>query len=210
MSEKYTLHYFKVNYRGAIARAILSYAKADWTDHTFTREEWPEIKKSGLCEFEQVPVLEYKGKAYAQSVAIYFFLARKFHLMGKDDEEQYEIDSLMCCIEDIFSAVFKYLHIPKEEKDKCEEGRKVALDRYKFFIKKIEERYIKHGKGKYFLGDRITLCDILIGAQFPSFCDIFNEEVVPQVSPLLAELINRLKNGELKDFFEKHFYKTQH
>lgn len=38
----------------------------------------------------------------------------------------------------------------------------------------------------------------------------FNEEVVPQVSPLLAELINRLKNGELKDFFEKHFYKTQH
>ena len=209
MSEKFTLHYFKVNGRGAVARAILCYAKADWTDHAFTREEWPAIKKSGLCEFEQAPVLEYKGKSYAQSMAIDFFLARKFNLMGKDDEEQYEIDSLMCCMEDIFSAMFKFGHLPENEKDKYEELRKQALERYKFFLKKIEERYIKHGKGKYFLGDRMTLCDILIGAQLPSFCDRFGEQVVPQVSQPLTELITRLQNGELKEFFEKHFYKTQ-
>ena len=86
---------------------------------------------------------------------------------------------------------------------------KVALERYKFFIKKIEERYIKHGKGKYFLGDRITLCDILVGAQLPSFYDRFGEQVVPQVAPVLAELIKRLANEELKEFHEKYFYKTQ-
>ena len=209
MSEKYILHYFKVNGRGAVARAILSLAKADWTDHAFTREEWPSIKKSGLCEFEQAPVLEYKGKTYAQSMAIAFFLARKFNLMGKDDEEQYEIESLMCCMEDIFNAMFKFTHLPENEKDKYYELRKVALERYKFFIKKIEERYIKHGKGKYFLGDRITLCDILVGAQLPSFCDRFGEQVVPQVAPDLAELIKRLANEELKEFHEKYFYKTQ-
>ena len=209
MSDKYILHYFKVNGRGVVARAILSCAKADWTDHAFTREEWPSIKKSGLCEFEQAPVLEYKGKTYAQSMAIAFFLARKFNLMGKDDEEQYEIESLMCCMEDIFNAIFKFTHLPENEKDKYDELRKVALERYKFFIKKIEERYIKHGKGKYFLGDRITLCDILVGAQLPSFCDRFGEQVVPQVAPVLAELIKRLANEELKEFHEKYFYKTQ-
>jgi len=210
MSDKYIFHYFKVNGRGAVARAILSSMKADWTDHAFAREEWQTIKKSGLCEFEQAPVLEYKGKTYAQSMAIDFFLARKFGLMGKDDEENYQIESLMCCMEDIFAAMFKISHLPENEKDKYDELRKVALERYKFFIKKIEERYIKHGKGKYFLGDRFTLCDILVGAQLPAFCDRFNEKVVPQVAPALEELITRLKNEELKEFHEKYFYKTQH
>ena len=210
MSDKYILHYFKVNGRGAVARAILSSMKADWTDHAFAREEWQTIKKSGLCEFEQAPVLEYKGKTYAQSMAIDFFLARKFGLMGKDDEENYQIESLMCCMEDIFAAMFKFSHLPENEKDKYDELRKVALERYKFFIKKIEERYIKHGKGKYFLGDRFILCDILVGAQLPAFCDRFNEKVVPQVAPALEELITRLKNEELKEFHEKYFYKTQH
>ena len=210
MSDKYIFHYFKVNGRGAVARAILSSMKADWTDHAFAREEWPSIKKSGLCEFEQAPVLEYKGKTYAQSMAIALYLARKFNLMGKDDEENYEIESLMCCMEDIFSAISKFAYLPENEKDKYDELRKVAIERYKFFIKKIEERYIKHGKGKYFLGDRFTLCDILVGAQLPAFCDRFNEQVVPQVSPTLSELIKRLMNEELKEFHEKYFYKTQH
>ena len=49
MSEKYILHYFKLNGRGAVARAILSFAKIDWTDHAFAREEWPSTKKIGLC-----------------------------------------------------------------------------------------------------------------------------------------------------------------
>ena len=210
MSDKYILHYFKVNGRGAVARAILSSMKADWTDHAFAREEWPTIKKSGLCEFEQAPVLEYKGKSYAQSMAIDFYLARKFGLMGKDDEENYQIESLMFCMEDINAAMAKFTHLPESEKDKYDELRKVALERYKFFIKKIEERYIKFGKGKYFLGDRFTLCDILVGAQLPAFCDRFNEKVVPQVAPALEELITRLKNEELKEFHEKYFYKTQH
>ena len=109
----------------------------------------------------------------------------------------------------LFSSMFKFTHLPENEKDKYDELRKAALERYKFFIKKIEERYIKHGKGKYFLGDRFTLCDILVGAQLPAFCDRFNEQVVPQVSPALAELIKRLMNEELKEFHEKYFYKTQ-
>ena len=210
MWDKYIFHYFKVNGRGAIAGAILSSMKADWENHAFVREEWPAIKKSGLCEFEQAPILEYKSKTYAQSMAINFYLARKFNLMGKDDEENYEIESLMCCMEDIFNAMFKFTHLAENEKDKFDVLRKVAIERFKFFIKKIEERYIKNGKGKYFLGDRFTLCDILVGAQLPSFCDRFGEEIVAQVATTLTELIKRLMGEELKEFHEKYFYKTQH
>lgn len=207
MSDKYTLTYFAGNGRAVIARAILSYAKANWENHAMKPEEWPAIKKSGLCEFEQVPVLEYNGKKYCQSLAIDFFLARKFNLMGKDDEENYQIESLMCCFEDIAVPIWKWAFNP--DKSLSDKLKQEALDKYKFFLKKIEARYIANGKGKYFLGDRFTLCDIFIGAALPSFCDSFGECVVPQVTPTLGELCHRIMDGELKEFHEKFFVKSK-
>ena len=47
---KYTLHYFPLNGRAIIARAILTYAKADWKNETIKMEDWPKSKKSGLWE----------------------------------------------------------------------------------------------------------------------------------------------------------------
>ena len=58
----YTLHYFGANGRATIPRAILTYAKAKWTDDRVKQEDWPKVKKSGLCEFEQMPILEIDGK----------------------------------------------------------------------------------------------------------------------------------------------------
>ena len=49
---KYILHYFHTNSRAQIARAILSFVKADWTNDMIKPEDWPAIKKGGLCEFE--------------------------------------------------------------------------------------------------------------------------------------------------------------
>ena len=40
---KYTLHYFAVNSRAVITRAILSCAKVDWTIDLIKREDWPKI-----------------------------------------------------------------------------------------------------------------------------------------------------------------------
>ena len=52
---KYILHYFYTNSRGMISRAILSHVKADWTnDMVKNPADWPKIKKSDLCEFEQL------------------------------------------------------------------------------------------------------------------------------------------------------------
>ena len=110
--------------------------KADWIDHSITIEEWFTIKKSGLFEFEQAPALEYKGKTYVQSMAIALYLGRKFNLMGKDDEENYEIESLLCCMEDIYNPIYRFTHLQKDEKDKYDELRKAALEKYKFFLKK--------------------------------------------------------------------------
>lgn len=207
MSDKYVLHYFGGNGRAVLARAILSYAKADWTNDLIDKAKWPEMKKSGLCEFEQVPVLEVNDKKLCQSMAINYYLARKFDLMGRTDDENYQIDSLLGCFEDISGEFKKFMFI--EDEAKKNEMKEKSKERYKFFIKKIEERYVKLGKGKYFLGDKFTLADIFLGAALPSFCDRFGEKVVPQVSPLLEELIARIKGNELKEFHEKYFIATK-
>ena len=94
---KYILHYFHTNSRAQIARAILSFVKADWTNDMIKLENWPATKKGGLCEFEQAPVLEVDGKKYCQSHAIDLYLAETFNLMGKDIEENYQIKPFICC-----------------------------------------------------------------------------------------------------------------
>ena len=130
---KYTLHYFAGNGRAVIPRAILCYAKADWTNHAFGHDEWVKIKKSGLCEFEQVPVLEVDGKKYSQSHAITLYLGETFNLLGKDKEENYQINSLLLAVDDINMDIWKAMFNPDEAKKA--ELMKAALEKSNFSAK---------------------------------------------------------------------------
>ena len=202
---KYILHYFAGNGRAIIPRAILCYAKADWTNDAITHDKWPAIKKSGLCEFEQVPILEVDGRKYSQSHAITLYLAETFNLMGKDIEENYQIRSLLFAIDDYNMDIWKAMF--SQDEAKKPELIKAATEKFKFFIGKFEERYVNHGKGKYFLGDKFTLADIIVTCSICSCCDSLKLEGVKDVCPNLAELIKRVSENELKEFFEKFYVK---
>ena len=204
---KYILHYFPVNGRAVVPRAILSYCKADWTDDRIAMQDWPKIKKSGLCEFEQLPILEVEGKKYSQSNAINIYLAETFNLMGKNAEENYQITNLLMTFDDFMGPIFGYMFCKDESKK--EEMHKNALEKAKFFIGQIEKRYITLGKGKYFLGDKFTLADIYIATAFPAAFDALKMKECPckEVAPNLAELIKRIKENELKEFYEKYYVK---
>ena len=204
---KYILHYFGVNGRAIVPRAILSYAKADWTNDAIKKEDWPKIKKSGLCEFEQVPILEVDGKKYSQSNAINLYLAETFNLMGKNAEENYQITSLLMTFDDFMPPFFAWMFCQDETKKP--ELLNKALEKARFFLGKIEERYVALGKGKYFLGDKFTLADIYIATAFPAVFDGLQLKECPckEVAPNLAELIKRTKENELKEFYEKYYVK---
>lgn len=47
-----------------------------------------------------MPILEYNGKVYHQSMAICRYLAKKVKLIGKDDEEDLEIDAAVDTVDD--------------------------------------------------------------------------------------------------------------
>ena len=208
MSSKYTLYYFPVNARAIIARAILTYVKADWEDKRITHEEWPKMKETDLFEFHQMPILEHNGKKMSQSLAIDLYLLRQFNLYGKNIEEEYEIDSLLCTFDDLLPLLGKYCFRCKDEKEK-EEAKKVLIEKVQFYVKKIEERYIKLGKGKYYLGDHFSGADIYVASVFPIFCNCLKMMVVKEAGALsLYDLIVRIKENELKEFHEKIFNKN--
>ena len=204
---KFILHYFPGNGRAVVPRAILSYSKADWTDDRITMADWPKIKKSELCEFEQVPILEVEGRKYSQSCAIDLYLAETFNLMGKNLEENYQITNLLMTFDDFMVPIFGYMFC--KDQSKLEEMQKVALEKVKFFLGQIEKRYLALGKGKYFLGDKFTLADIYLATAFPAAFDALKLKECPckEVAPNLGELITRIKENELKEFYEKYYVK---
>jgi glutathione S-transferase len=125
--------------------------------------------------------------------------------MGKDIEENYQIRSLLFAIDDYNMEIWKALFSKDEAKKP--ELLKAALDKFKFFIGKFEERYVNHGKGKYFLGDKFTLADIIVTCSICSSSDSLKFEGVKEVCPNLSELIKRVSENELKEFFEKFYVK---
>ena len=202
MSDKYILHYFGINGRAINIRAILSAAKANWEDKVISMEEWPKLKVSGFYEFGNVPVLEYKGKKYCQRIAIELFLLKQFNLYGKNNDEQYQIDSLFCSFEDLVPSVSGIMFC--QDPKKKEELVKNFEEKYKFYLNKYEGRYLALGKGKYFLGDQFSGADIFVAASLPGICKFFKKDLIKEYAPNLSQLVDRLKNNELKEFHEKY------
>ena len=202
---KYILHYFEINGRAVVPRAILSYAKADWTDDRVKMGDWPKLKKSGLCEFEQLPVLEVDGKKYCESNAINLYLAETFKLMGKNTEENYQIYNLLMTFDDFMGPIFGYMFCADESKKP--ELKKQALEKFKFFLEKLDKRYVSLGKGKYYLGDHFTLADIYVASALPAACAVFGDCPAKTSAPNLHALIERLNGNELKEFHGKYFVK---
>ena len=202
MSDKYILHYFNALARSINIKAILMSAKADWEDKPIAQNEWPKIKKSGLCEFEQVPILEHKGKKLSQRIAIELYLLRQFKLYGKNIDEEYQIDSLLCSFDDLIPSATGIMFC--QDQKKKEELLKQFEEKFKFYLSKFEERYVKLGKGKYFLGDHFSGADIYVASALPGFCKLIGKNIINDNAPNLHQLIERLKNAELKSFYDKY------
>ena len=205
--EKYILHYFNVNARGSMARGILSYAKANWEDHKIDYEkEWGEKYKNdkNFCEYGQLPVLEYKGKFYAQSMAIELFLGKKFKLLGDNDDEEYEINNLLCSFEDFYGLIHDMTDATKEK----------TYAKTRKYFKIYEEKYLKNlktNKGKYYFAkDKFTLADIYFGCLIKSILRTLDEINIEKEFPELAKLMKSYENGPLKEYYEKYFIDSKY
>ena len=127
--------------------------------------------------------------------------------MGKDPEENYQIRNILFAFEDYLPPIQQANFNPYESKK--DELKKAAEEKLKFFFGKFEKKYVDLGKGKYFLGDKFTLADIILATALPAAVDALGVKDFPckELAPNLSELIKRVQENELKEFCEKFYIK---
>ena len=201
--DKYILYYFNVNARGCMARALLSYVKANWENKVLEYNDFLKNykQKKEFCEYGQLPILEYKGKYYSQSMAIILFLAKKYNLMGDNEDEEFEINNLLCSFEDIFPLIH----------DQSQDKKDAKYEKVRKYFKIYEDKYLNHvkennGKKYYFANDKFTLADIYFGALIYSMLNSLKEIDMEKEFPELKKLLDFYKSDNaLKEFYEKYY-----
>ena len=158
-------------------------------------------KKKEFCEYGQLPILEYKGKYYSQSMAIILFLAKKYNLMGDNEDEEFEINNLLCSFEDIFPLIH----------DQNQDKKDAKYEKVRKYFKIYEDKYLNHvkensGKKYYFANDKFTLADIYFGALIYSMLNSLKEIDMEKEFPALKKLLDFYKSDNaLKEFYEKYY-----
>ncbi|GFS07229.1 glutathione S-transferase [Elysia marginata] len=107
-----------------------------------------------------MPILEVDGQMMAQTTAICNYLAREFGLYGKTSMESFQIDQVVCLVNDFIAATVKIMH-EKDEAKKAEltkTYKEQECPKYLGFL----ENLLKKNETGYFVGSEATLADIFV------------------------------------------------
>eukprot|EP01121_Diplochlamys_sp_Union-15-3_P018117 TRINITY_DN6534_c0_g1_i1.p1 TRINITY_DN6534_c0_g1~~TRINITY_DN6534_c0_g1_i1.p1 ORF type:complete len:228 (+),score=40.13 TRINITY_DN6534_c0_g1_i1:37-684(+) len=92
---KAVLTYFNGRGLAEPTRLLLYYLGIDYEDKLFkTREDFLELRQSGVLLFGQVPLLQINGLNLVQSKAIIRYLAREYKLDGENSAEIVKCDMI--------------------------------------------------------------------------------------------------------------------
>uniref|UniRef100_A0A2C9KTV2 Glutathione transferase n=1 Tax=Biomphalaria glabrata TaxID=6526 RepID=A0A2C9KTV2_BIOGL len=177
---KLRLLYFDGRGRAEVARIILAAAGKEYEDVRFSFEEWPKYKPE--TPYGQAPALSVDGVVYAQSIAINEFLAREFGFHGKDNLETFKIEEIIHLWDDFVTPTVDVLFHTDDEKAKEAGIKKIKEESVPRILNFLEGILAKNGTG-YFVGDRLTLIDIIVfegvnGGITSQFLDVSNYPLI--------------------------------
>ncbi|XP_059155473.1 S-crystallin SL11-like [Physella acuta] len=155
---KIRLLYFDGKGRAELARLLLAAGGKKYEDVRFSMEDWPKFKPS--TPYGQAPALEVDGVMFAESIAISSFLAREFNFYGKNNLENFKIDELVQLYNDYFTKAIDLMFHTNDTAKKNEGIKKFKEEDAPRYLGFLEANLKKNGTG-YFVGDSITLADIL-------------------------------------------------
>ncbi|UJR38738.1 hypothetical protein I4U23_031403 [Adineta vaga] len=155
----YKLYYFNLRGAAEVSRLIFAAAEQKYEDIRYERDQWPAHKSE--MPLGQMPVLEVDGVQLPQSAAIARFLAKRFHLAGKDDFEQAKVDAVVDTIYDILKA-FSPIVQEQDESKKQELTKKFFAEQLPKHLQNLEILGKLYGKGgAYFVDNQLTWADLL-------------------------------------------------
>ena len=154
----YKLHYFNFRGRGEVARLVFAAAGQKFDDVRFERQQWPTLKSQ--MPLGQVPVLEVDGVKIPQSVSIARFLAKQFHLAGKDNLEQAKVDAVADTISDVIIAFgpSQREQDPTKKQELREKFRTEELPKQLHNLQVLGQLY--GNGGPFFVGNNLTWADL--------------------------------------------------
>jgi len=155
----YKLTYFNGRGRAEVSRLIFAAAGQEFEDNRVERSDWPSLKAQ--TPLGQMPVLEYDGVKLPQSMAVARFLAKQFHLAGKDNLEQAKVDAVVDTISDLF-AKFVTARTEKDETKKQELTKSLVTEEFPKHFQNLEVLGKLYGDGgAFFVGKKLTWADLL-------------------------------------------------
>ncbi len=207
-----TLHYFPLNGRALLPRMILYHSKVNFENKQIPFDKWPQIQQT--MELKFVPQLEINGVVYSQQHTICLVLAKKIGgLLGTTNEDEFQINWLFNCTNDINTYISKLAKPGEEDKDPLVAKRNLddAVDCVSLFLSVIQNKYVANKEGKFFLGDQLSLADFwlvsIVGFFILNFLGKQLGDVAKKSGPKVVGLVNRLyKEEPFKSFFESELY----
>ena len=204
------LTYFHLNARASVIRMLLFNAGVKFEDIRVTFEEFAKTYQTKELHF--LPELEIDGKTFSQHQAIAFYLAKKIggSLGTFNLEEEFETLYVLNADADLSPGLYKVALASEEDKNsgKVLEYIKNSIDDHRVFISAYQNRK----KGKFYLGDTLTLADLFLWQHLGVYLNIIKPvgDVLRKEFPTFFEYIDGLwKEEVIAKFVEsEHFLKN--
>jgi len=156
----YKLTYFNGRGRAEVTRLIFVVTGQNFEDVRIEQDDWPSHKSE--MPLGQVPVLEVDGVKLPQSLSIARFVAKQFHLAGKDNLEQAKVDVVIDTIADA-NAEFAPIRWGEDETKKEEAIKKFFAEDLQKHLKNLEVLAKEYSNGgPFFVGNKLTWADLLV------------------------------------------------
>nr|AYN44543.1 glutathione S-transferase S4 [Brachionus koreanus] len=170
---QYKLYYFEFKFRAETIRFIFEAAGKPYEDIRFAQSKWPEYKNES--PFGTAPYLEISNGSQTlklgESIAIARYVARKFKLAGKSDEESAIVDMYADLITDLMNQMVR-IFVEKDEDKKKQEQDKLQNELVPKCFQLFEDR-IAQSKSGYFVPSGLTWVDLYLF----NFIDIRGDKV---------------------------------
>ncbi|XP_065161131.1 glutathione S-transferase-like [Atheta coriaria] len=157
MAPTYKIIYFNVTALGESCRMLLKYANIDFEDERIETDDWPNHKAK--MPFGQMPILVINGKQYHQSLAMARYCAKQAKLVGKDDLEDLEIESIVETINDLRLKIALYSY-EKDEAIKASRKAPLFEETIPYYLERIDK--IAKENGGHLAVNRLTWADIYL------------------------------------------------
>lgn len=204
----FKLYYTNARGRAELIRWILAVADQPYEDVRLEKDQWQEMKPK--TPFGVMPLLEVDGKLYCQSQGIARYLAKRFDLVGSNDDENLQADMVAGCIEDFMQPIIRFAFTEQDTVKKAELYKKFTDEQLPSFLGYFEEMLKGNSGGNsHFIGSKLSWVDLAF-VQFLEFLPIVKIKVDYSKYPTVQTLKSKVEGLPAIEAWLEKRPKTEH